>query len=210
MEQMHRANDVLGPVLVQIYGRLEGGWPLSILDQDDHAAILSGDGRLGRSCGRILGESVEVRLRAVAGRPDGVGEICTRSAMAVEEYSDPDGWCALGDLARLDDDGYLYLEGRLDDMINTGYHVYPAEIREAMLAIPQVREVEVVGEPDAKRGELVVAYVVPSPAGPRMDAESLRNALGARLAAYKIPRRIHFVDSLPAAREAKAETEVKS
>jgi acyl-CoA synthetase (AMP-forming)/AMP-acid ligase II len=210
MEQMHRANDVLGPVLVQIYGRLEGGWPLSILDQDDHAAILSGDGQLGRSCGRVLGESVEVRLRAVAGRPDGVGEICTRSAMAVEEFSDPDGWCALGDLARLGDDGYLYLEGRLDDMINTGYHVYPAEIREAMLAIPQVREVEVVGEPDAKRGELVVAYVVPSPAGPRMDAESLRNALGARLAAYKIPRRIHFVDSLPAAREAKAETEVKS
>ncbi|HEX4437251.1 MAG TPA: fatty acid--CoA ligase family protein [Solirubrobacteraceae bacterium] len=203
-EQMRRANELFGPVLVQIYGRLEGGWPLSILTQDDHLAILSGDERLGRSCGHVLGDPVEVRLRPVAGHAEPVGEICTRSGMAVEDYSDPDGWCALGDLARLDEEGYLYLEGRLDDMINTGYHVYPAEIEEAMLAIPQIRAVRVVGEPDPKRGELVAAYVVADASDSGVDAETLRETLGERLAPYKIPRRFHFVDTLPAVRSGRA------
>lgn len=143
------------------------------------------------------------------GRAEGIGEVCTRSGMAVSEYTDPDGWCALGDLARLDEAGYLYLEGRLDDMINTGYRVYPAEIEEALLAIPEVASTKVVGEPDPRRGELVAAYVVPAPCGRRLNDDALREALAERLAAYKIPRRFYFVESLPAARTASAETEVK-
>ena len=67
--------------------------------------------------------------------------------MVVREAADPDGWCALGDIVRRDEDGYLYLSGRLDGMINTGsYHVYPREVEDAIAAFAGVREVLVRGE----------------------------------------------------------------
>jgi acyl-coenzyme A synthetase/AMP-(fatty) acid ligase len=191
---MRRAVEVVGPVLVQVYGRLEGGWPLTVLSPFDHDAILAGDGRLARSCGRAIDPHVELRLRPVAGAGDASGELGTRSAMVVGEYADPDGWCQLGDLARRDDDGYVFLEGRLDDMINTGYHVYPAQVEEALLSLAGVRGARVRGEPDAKRGEAIAAYVV---SDGEQDADALRERLRALLAPYKIPHRISFVASLP-------------
>jgi acyl-CoA synthetase (AMP-forming)/AMP-acid ligase II len=202
LEQMRRAHATLGPVLVQIYGRLEGGWPLAILDQGDHAAILAGERRRAGSCGRPVGAPVELRLRPVAGEQAGVGELCTRSAMVVQEYADPDGWCALGDLASFDADGYLHLCGRLDDMINTGYHVYPQQIEEALRAIPRVAAARVRGEPDERRGEAIVAYVVGARASAAaeagaLDSEELRARLRETLAPYKIPHRIELVSRLP-------------
>ncbi|HEV3046028.1 MAG TPA: AMP-binding protein [Solirubrobacteraceae bacterium] len=199
LEQMRRAHAALGPVLVQVYGRLEGGWPLAILGQRDHAAILDGEPGLAGSCGRPVGAPVELRLRPVAGGQEGVGELCTRSAMVVREYADPDGWCALGDLASLDADGCLHLRGRLDDMINTGYHVYPQQIEEALTAIPGVAAARVRGEPDERRGEAIVAYVVPAAAraGERLGGEALRARLRETLAPYKIPHRIELVATLP-------------
>jgi len=200
--QLRRAVETLGPVLVQIYGRLEGGWPLSILDQRDHAEILAGDERRASSCGRPVGGPVELELRPVRDRDAGIGEISTRSPMVVADYADPDGWCALGDLAHLDDDGYLHLDGRLDDMVNTGYHVYPAEIEEALLALPGVQAARVVGEPDIKRGQILAAYVVG-----QLDADALSDRLRQRLAAYKVPRRFHLVNELPATRALDKSTE---
>jgi acyl-CoA synthetase (AMP-forming)/AMP-acid ligase II len=191
--QLRRALELLGPSLVQVYGRLEGGWPLTILDQADHAAIAAEDERRSASCGRVSAPEVELRVRSN-------GELCTRSAMAVAEYSDPDGWCGLGDVARIDSDGYVFLEGRLDGMVNTGYHVYPEEVEEALAALPGVAEARVVGQPDERRGELLVAYVVAEP-GDDLDAESLRDALRERLAAYKVPRVIWVVDTLDTARQ---------
>ena len=76
-------------------------------------------------------------MRSVPGQPPGRGELCVRGDAVVAEYADPDGWCALGDIAWLDKAGYLYLGGRLDGMINTGsYHVYPREVEEAIAAVP--------------------------------------------------------------------------
>jgi acyl-CoA synthetase (AMP-forming)/AMP-acid ligase II len=195
---IQRASNGLGPVLVQIYGRLEGGWPLSILGGEDHAAILAGDEAVATSCGRCVGEGVELRVRPVAGQPEDVGELYTRSAMVVDEYADPDGWCALGDLASIDADERLYLHGRLDTMINTGYHVYPEQVEEALRSISGVSAARVRGESDARRGEVIVAYVVSEPGGGPTDADALREDLRGLLAPYKIPRRIHFVEQLPA------------
>ena len=198
-EAMQRAVDALGPVLVQVYGRLEGGWPLSILSHDDHAAILAGNDDLASSCGQPVPAPVEIAVRPVPGRTDGLGELCTRSAMVVEEYADPDGWCALGDLARLDHTNHLHLAGRLDDMINTGYHVYPGPIEEALRSIPGVLEAMVTGEPDERAGEVIAAYVVQAPGDTSLDPDAIRNALRAILAPYKVPRRISVVEELPVA-----------
>ena len=195
VDEIRDAVDRLGPVLTQLYGRFEGGWPLATLDVDDHAAIASGDDELGRSCGRPIAE-VEVRLRPVAGTPEG-GELQVRSDMVVADYADPDGWCALGDLAARDERGYISLRGRLDGMINTGsYHVYPDEVEEAIGAVDGVREVRVVGEPDPTWGQAVTAYVVAADdhdddLGARIDEQLPR-----RLAKYKIPKAVHVVPAL--------------
>ena len=126
--------------------------------------------------------------------------------MVVADWADPDGWCGLGDLARLDEDGYLYLGGRLDGMINTGsYHVYPREVEEALAALPQVRAALVRGEADPAWGQAVTAYVVSvgaadaeadPQADPQAEAEAIRAALRNRLAAYKIPKRVILVSRL--------------
>jgi acyl-CoA synthetase (AMP-forming)/AMP-acid ligase II len=118
----------------------------------------------------------------------------------VAEYADPDGWCALGDVAWLDEAGYLHLGGRLDGMINTGsYHVYPREVEEAIAAVPGVQSTLVRGEPDPTWGEAVTAYVVPEdPVTGEQLTERIRRALEARLARYKLPKRLHLVDSLDA------------
>jgi len=187
--QIRRAMDLLGGVLVQVYGRLEGGWPLTILDQDDHAAIAAGAPH--DCCGRTVGSEVELHVRDN-------GELRTRSPMAVAEFCDPDGWCSLGDLARIDAAGYVYLEGRTDRMINTGYHVYPEEVEEALKGLPGIAAARVVGEPDERRGQVLAAYVVAKP-GSNLDTTAVKSALRGRLADYKVPRVIRLVDTLDAA-----------
>jgi acyl-CoA synthetase (AMP-forming)/AMP-acid ligase II len=188
--QLRRAFERLGPSLVQVYGNLAGGWPLTILDPDDHAAVAAGDLRLAGSCGRVADGAVELRVG-----PD--GGLCTRSAMTVADYTDSDGWCRLGDRAHIEDDGYVFLAGRLDSMVNTGYHVYPEEVQGALEALAGIAAARVVGEPDERRGEVLAAYVVPRPDAD-LEAEAIRQALRERLAAYKVPRVIWIVDELDA------------
>jgi acyl-coenzyme A synthetase/AMP-(fatty) acid ligase len=118
--------------------------------------------------------------------------------MVVREYVDPDGWCALGDLASRDEEGYLRLHGRLDGMINTGsYHVYPTEVEEAIAALLPVRAVRVVGEPDPVWGQAVTAYIVLEEGRELPEGGELRARLGTRLAKYKIPKQFKTVSQLP-------------
>jgi acyl-CoA synthetase (AMP-forming)/AMP-acid ligase II len=212
---LNRAIGILGPVLVQVYGRFEGGWPLAVLGTDDHEDLVRQATHAG-SCGHPIPQT-ELRIRPVPGHDPGWVELCVRNGMVVADWADPDGWCGLGDLARLDDDGYLYLGGRLDGMINTGsYHVYPREVEQALTALPQVQAALVRGEDDATWGQAVTAYVVPSSArsaelgtsgSAKAEAEAeavadaelaevIRAALRHRLAAYKIPKRVILVSSL--------------
>jgi acyl-CoA synthetase (AMP-forming)/AMP-acid ligase II len=107
-----------------------------------------------------------------------------------EQVFEPDGFYRTGDAGWLDADGWLYYTGRLGEMIKTGgSNVTPAEVEAALLGHPEVQEAYVTGIPDADRGQLVVAAVVPR-AGRTLDAEELRVRLKADLSAYKVPRHI--------------------
>ncbi len=189
-DELLRAIETFGETLIQLYGHWAGAWPISVLDGEDHLRILNTDTPIAASCGRPVPE-VEVQLRPIPGAEG--RELCVRGPTVVPDFADPDGWYGLGDVMRADDDGYLYWAGRIDGLINTGaYHVYPGEIEEALATLPEVHAARVVGEPDPVWGEAVVAYVV----GPEGDASAMRVALRQRLAPYKIPKRIHFVDAL--------------
>ncbi len=107
------------------------------------------------------------------------------------------GWFHTGDLGKYDEDGYLYVVGRLKDMIiRSGYNVYPREIEEVLVAHPEISLAAVIGVPDARCGEEVKAFVVLEP-GSTLDAESIIAFAKAELAAYKYPRLVEVVDELP-------------
>lgn len=197
-EELRRVRRILGDSLVQLYGRFEAGWPLAVLGQDEHASILEGDDELAQSCGRFIPQ-IETRFGDAPGTPEGHGELQTRNPMVSTQYADPEGWCALGDVAYLDTRGYLHLNGRLDGMINTGsYHVYPQQVAEAIESVPGVAAAKVAGEEDPTWGQAVTAFIVAD--DPHQFDElvaRLKAELPAKLAHYKIPKRFHQVERLP-------------
>ena len=108
-----------------------------------------------------------------------------------------DGWYHSGDAGSVDEDGYLYIRDRYKDMIiSGGENVYPAEVESVMLELPEVQEVAVIGVPDPHWGEVGLAVVVPAPGAPR-DADGLCAALRERLAGFKVPKEVRYVDELP-------------
>lgn len=108
-----------------------------------------------------------------------------------------DGWLFTGDLARMDEDGYYYIEGRKKDMILcSGYNVYPDEIDRVLVAHEAVLEAASIGLPDARRGETVKSFIVLKP-GKQTTADELVAYCRENLAAYKVPREIEFRDVLP-------------
>lgn len=158
------------------------------------------------------GDDALPALRDVA--PDEEGEICVRGPSIIEGYgggagarSFVDGWFRTGDLGHVDAEGYIYLTGRLRDVINCGGHkVAPREVEEVLLAHPSVRDVAVVGESDPVFGQRVVAYVVAdqeamSPG--KTLAKSLQTYCAQRLSAYKVPSAFLAVSSLPRNRTGK-------
>jgi long-chain acyl-CoA synthetase len=107
------------------------------------------------------------------------------------------GWLHTGDLAKKDEDGYVYIVDRKKDMvIVSGLNVYPREIEEALYKHPKVRDAAVIGVPDGLRGEKVVAYIVLKD-GEEAHSKEILRWLKERLAAYKIPRHIEFREDLP-------------
>ena len=154
-------------------------------------------------------EGVEMRLVDDAGQtvPDGeIGEIAIRGHNVMKGYWNKpeataqtmtDGWFRTGDMARVDEDGYYYIVDRKKDLIiRGGYNVYPREIEEVMHEHPAVAEVAVIGLPHAELGEEVGAAVALKP-GASATPEELRAFARDRVAAYKYPRRVWLVDSLP-------------
>ena len=200
------ATRVLGPVLRQVYGMTETTGGFTELEPDP--ARQNGDPRsasAGRAYPRVDVEIHDPVTEARLG-VDAVGEVWTRSAqncvgyhglpLATEELLH-DGWLRTGDLGRVDAEGYLYVTGRLTDMIiSGGENVYPAEVEEVLRLDPEVADVAVIGEPDPTWGETVVAVVVLDGSSHRTP-ESIIEATRGELAGYKRPRRVHIVDQVP-------------
>jgi fatty-acyl-CoA synthase len=208
-ELIERAMDLLPHVdFVNAYGLTETSSTIAVLTPDDHRQAHSSDDpsvrrRLG-SVGRPL-PSVELEIRGPDGTRLGAGErgeIHVRGEQVAGEYLDrslltPDGWFPTNDAGWLDDDGFLYLDGRLDDVIVRGAeNLSPGEIEHALLLHPAVREAAVVGVPDPEWGEAVAAAVVVAP-GAQVDEDALKAFVRERLRSAKTPQRIEFRDELP-------------
>jgi fatty-acyl-CoA synthase len=135
------------------------------------------------------------------------GELCTRGYSVMigywdddgrtSEAIDADGWMHTGDLATMDDEGYINIVGRIKDMIiRGGENIYPREIEEFLIGHPGIRDVQVIGVPDRKYGEEVMAWVQPAGAG-APGAEAVREYCRGRIAHYKIPRYVAFTEEFP-------------
>ena len=137
-----------------------------------------------------------------------IGELCTRgySVMtgywnqpdATAEAIDADGWMHTGDLARMDDEGYVSIEGRIKDMvIRGGENIYPREIEEFLYTHPDIQDVQVIGIPDERYGEELMACIIPVPGAPAPDAASIAAFCSGALAHYKIPKYVQIRGSFP-------------
>jgi fatty-acyl-CoA synthase len=136
------------------------------------------------------------------------GELCTRGYSIMLGYWDaPEqtadaidaaGWMHTGDLATMDDDGYFAIVGRIKDMvIRGGENIYPREIEEFLYAHPDIDDVQVIGVPDAKYGEELMAWVRLRPGAEELTVDALRAFCQGKLAHYKIPRYLHLADEFP-------------
>ena len=190
-----------GITVQQAYGMTETAPAGTMLDSADAVAKV---GSAGTS-------QFFVDVRVV--RPDGtecapgeIGEVVVSGPNVMQGYWDApeataavlvDGWYHSGDAGSVDEDGYLTIRDRYKDMIiSGGENVYPAEVESTMLELPQVQEVAVIGVPDPHWGEVGLAVVVPTP-GTVPDADALRATLRERLAGFKVPKEVRFVDELP-------------
>ena len=135
------------------------------------------------------------------------GELCTRGYSVMLGYwnneeatrgaIDAARWMHTGDLAVMDDEGYLNIVGRIKDMIiRGGENVYPREVEEFLYTHPKVQDVQVIGVPDAKYGEEIMAWVRLRD-GETATGEEIRDFCRGRIAHYKVPRYVKFVDAFP-------------
>ena len=205
-EDIRRALATMGPRFVQIYGQGESPMTITALSREQlvdaahprHAERIASVG--------VAQTLVEVRVAGADGTPlppGETGEVLVRGEPVMAGYwRNPeataqtlrDGWLWTGDMGALDEDGFLTLKDRSKDVIiSGGSNIYPREVEEVLLRHPGVREVSVVGAPDAQWGEAVVAFVV----GEGATAEALDALCLQHIARFKRPKRYRFVASLP-------------
>ena len=187
-----------GIPVIQVYGATETG-PVSIALRVEDAMSHVG------SCGKV---ALHVEARLMAGGVEvargQTGEVWLRGHNIVRSYwRDADnpafegGWFKTGDLARQDEEGFYYIVGRSKEMIiSGGENIYPAEIENLLADCPELLEAAVVGVADEKWGEVAVAVVVRKP-GMTIDEAGVLALFNGKLAKYKHPRRVVFVESLP-------------
>jgi acyl-CoA synthetase (AMP-forming)/AMP-acid ligase II len=218
-EALHR----IGPVMAQLFGQTEAPMMVSTLAPRDH---FRPDGSVATerlsSAGRPS-PLVTVAIMEPRGEllPTGErGEIVVRSSLVMPGYyKNPEatavasahGWHHTGDIGYLDEDGYLFIVDRAKDMIITGgFNVYSAEVEQALMQHPGVQDCAVVGQPDEKWGERVVA-VVQAAAGHDLDPAEVVSFVKERLGSIKAPKVVHVWSDLPRSKVGKVlKTDIKS
>lgn len=190
-------------------GKLVEGYGLTESHVVSHANPLDGENRAG-SIGLPI-PNIECRIvDAAEGETDlpvgGIGELLLKGPNIMKGYWNMpeetektlrDGWLYTGDIARMDEDGYFYIEDRKKDLIIAGgYNIYPREVEEVLMTHPAVVEVAVAGVTDPKRGETVKAWVVKAEGDPTTEQEMIEWSK-TQLAKYKYPRKIEFRAELP-------------
>jgi fatty-acyl-CoA synthase len=191
--------------LVIAYGQTETSPVVTMSDADDPIEIRV------KTVGRAMPQT-EIRIASMATGetlPVGEqGEVCVRGYALMKGYDGdpegtaevirPDGWLHTGDLGIMHDDGCIHLTGRSRDVIiRGGENIYPREVEEFLYTHPKVDEVQVVGIPNARLGEIVAAWVRLRPGVESTEAE-IREFCQGQIAYYKIPEYVRFVDSFPA------------
>jgi acyl-CoA synthetase (AMP-forming)/AMP-acid ligase II len=206
LELLRECTDVFGCGFCQQYGMTETSGTIVYLPPEDHRPD---DNPHMRAAGRPM-PGVELKIADSDGNalpPHILGEIVTRSVANMVGYwrledatkatIDAQGWLRTGDAGYLDEDGYLYIHDRVKDMIISGAeNIYPAEVENAIYGHPHVAEVAVIGVPDEKWGEAVKAVVVLKP-GITPDPDDIIAFARSRIAAFKAPKSIDFIDALP-------------
>jgi len=162
---------------------------------------------VGRAMPHIEVKVVDPATGRTVGRGE-PGELCTRGTSVMLGYwNEPEKtaeaidsahWMHTGDLATMDDGGYLSIVGRIKDMvIRGGENVYPREIEEFLYSHPDIADVQVIGVPDPKYGEELMAWIVMRPGAEPLTAADVRSYCQDRLARFKVPRYVHVVDGFP-------------
>ncbi len=199
LEEMHCGE------LVIAYGQTETSPVVTMSDADDTIEIRV------QTVGRAMPQT-EIQIASMAtGEPvtcGEQGEVCVRGYALMKGYDGdpegtagvikPDGWLHTGDLGVMREDGCIHLTGRSRDVIiRGGENIYPREVEEFLYTHPKVDEVQVVGIPNARLGEIVVAWIRLRP-GIEASEEEIREFCKSQIAYYKIPEHIRFVDAFPA------------
>lgn len=202
VEVIKRLRDVCpGASLFNAYAQSETCPAISFLEP---RYALSKAGSVGKAVSGVTIAIMDETNRTVA--PMEVGEICCRGANIMSGYyGQPeltaakivDGWLHTGDMGYVDEDGFLFLVNRKDDLIITGgENVYPQEVEEVLFAHPAILDAAVIGIPHPVRGQVVGAFLVPK-AGQSVDGVSVRRYCADRLASFKVPRYVQVVEMLP-------------
>jgi fatty-acyl-CoA synthase len=191
--------------LVIAYGQTETSPVVTMSDADDTIEI-----RVS-TVGRAMPQTEIQIVSTITGQtlPIGEqGEVCARGYVVMKGYDGdpegtaqvihPDGWLHTGDLGIMHDDGCIHLTGRSRDVIiRGGENIYPREVEEFLYTHPKVDEVQVVGIPNARLGEIVMAWVRLRP-GAEATEEEIKSFCQGQIAYYKIPEHVRFVDDFPA------------
>jgi fatty-acyl-CoA synthase len=187
------------------YGMTETS-PVSTMTRPDDTLA-----RRTETVGRVMPHLESKVVDPDSGRPVPLGEpgeLCTRgySVMlgywnqpeATAEAIDSARWMHTGDLATMDDEGYVNIVGRIKDLvIRGGENVYPREVEEFLYTHPDIADVQVIGVPDAKYGEELMAWIVMRPEATPLTADNVRAFCAGKLTHYKVPRYVHVVDGFP-------------
>ena len=209
LADLDRAHEAFGHRLAQIYGQGESPMCITALNKRAHADTAHPRHRERLASAGTAQLVVEVIIADQDDRPlpaGATGEVLARGDSVMRGYwRNPEataatlrgGWLHTGDVGSIDQDGFLTLRDRSKDLIiSGGANIYPREVEEVLLRHPAVAEASVVGKPDAKWGEAVIAFVVRAPGATCDPAELDAHCLG-HIARFKRPKHYRFVDALP-------------